>query len=357
MKFFILSLCFSHVIFASSLGVCSQGFDAFKKHVYPTLRAKCVNCHDDGADAPEHSSKDILKAYNIAKESVDFKDIEESYFLTMIDMEHWESEDSNATGMSYEDAKIMLNKWNDEGEKDCTDKVFSYVSEAITLSQSDLKKGKKIRFDLSNKSEEFKDSFFEIEVKNNLSSISPLETNFLFTRPRLTSKTGFNLKGFYIFIDNKYNSLEDVFSNLNTQKNSKIYNSSSDILPGSILSTKGLLAVDNKSLKDVHFSIGFDDLHASTDIECSDLNKFKKLERLVSKNCIGCHGDKGSTAFKRLDLTSNTCGKILERTNKSFWSRSIILDYAVHGAANHVKLSTKDMAEYIREFKIWAKTE
>jgi hypothetical protein len=322
--------------------------------VHPILRAKCVECHGDNGQAPRHSSSNVEEAYEIARRSVKIDNIEQSYFIKKVKSAHWLNYNPNSSGIEVAQAVAMLTNWVNEGESSCPSMRFSYVSKPVLVNPTALEQYQTIRFDLSQTAASLKDTFFEINYKKNAKIDSSL-SSFTFEKPRLTSLQHFNLQGFYILINGKFSSLENIFSNLNTTINAKEFDVSVSVLPGMTLSNRASVVLDEQNLPTTAIAIGFTGMKAAASgVACHNAGDFDSLLKpLIVEKCLSCHQAEGQ-AQRVVFTEDNLCEEFSQRINHKIWGRSLILDYTIRDNMAHPKIfSELERKNFSKNLQLW----
>ena len=352
---YLLLLTFSAFAGPYAQSFCQEGLESFRKHLYPTLRASCVNCHGDKGDAPGHSVSNVKDAYTVARESIDVDNVKDSYFYEMIENKHWKDEDPKEEGISLAKGYQALTAWVNNGEAGCPQKEFQYITDfKLSPKKGDTKKST-LRFDLSKVSSKLKDTFFEIDIQR-APPVGEFDGAFSLTRPRLTSEQTFKTHGFYILLNGNMSSIENTFSRIMTISNAKEFDPTDKIFPGKVLSTKQLNVVNRGNLDQVKVQIGFEKIELAQKVDCLNQKGFEEiLKPQLTNLCVGCHTTNKS-ASTRFNMKSNLCAGFSERVNQKVWSQSTALTIPLQAMAGHPDtLSQVDKARYQYFFGAWAK--
>jgi hypothetical protein len=109
--------------------------ESFSKTLYPLLRARCINCHGDGGIAIGHSVSDVEAAFKVSNTLVDFSNLENSRFTTMVRRKHWLNYDPQATGMTEDEMVSALKNWWDQGASEDVD-AFDFEAAPVLVPEN-----------------------------------------------------------------------------------------------------------------------------------------------------------------------------------------------------------------------------
>ncbi len=354
---------------------CATGLQAFAKEVHPFLRTRCASCHDSIGPGPGHAVQDVEEAYGIAKELVNFDDLPESMFVRRVRSHHWLEHDPKATGPTVEEMQQRLEAWWSQGEKDCP-LSGGLVTEPIALPMGlpSFESGKftTLRWDLSRLTPSvpnLQNAYFEIEIQKFNEPGNGITGAYRFRKPRIgTGLTSLRFKGIRILVNHRFNPLENT------------YMRASGVVPVGLLSPQGAilgefpvlsaesLVVLQRSEND-SISIAFDELKASTPIQCNRVDEFERkvLPIFVKANCFECHGGgpanmQGSGLAKELfsmnRSSAELCSQSLARMDRSVPESSALFVYPFRTRFEHPAAPTSVPASPVkRQLTEWLKAE
>lgn len=205
---------------AYSWSSCRVGLEAFRRTLYPQLRASCVNCHGDNGRATPHSQSDAASAYALAKTLVNFNDLPRSRFVRKVRTAHWTEYDEAETGMPETQMLRSLQDWWDAGERDCPP-AFSFSTSLMSVSNvlPDVAQGfKTLSWDLAGAGGSYLGCKFLLDVQRFTAASDDIPPSLRVKLPRLQCPGGkTKLVGLRVLLDGQSWPYENLYDGLNLE--------------------------------------------------------------------------------------------------------------------------------------------
>jgi hypothetical protein len=163
------------------------------------------------------------------------------------------------------------------------------------------------------------------------------------------------LQGFYILVNGRFSTLENIFSALNATINAKEFVLTTSALPGMTLSNRAAVVLDEQNLKTTSIAIGFTGMKVVTSgVSCHNPGDFEsQLKPLLVNKCLTCH-QTGAEAERVIFNEDNLCEEFSQRINRKIWGRSLILDYTIRDYNIHPHIfSETEKRNFSKSLQQW----
>lgn len=375
----------SRLIVFSFLGILSGGgclpsqastvgFEAFKKTLYPYVRANCKACH--GANqAPFFAVSDEEEAFQYSKNYVDFSQLDRSIFLERVTNGHSGGPETQTDGSEM---LSILEEWkrlwhqNPNPVPSPQRTVSSQVSLPVEVLPEGSQSWGTLQFDLAKSSPyrlDLEKVYFEIKVRR--FGLDALQ----FTRPRLgTAQKAIRVEDLNIHVvspeqsvasnRNRYQSLK------RTIQPGRLPSQMGEPLLFPVLSSRAEIRVleDGVDFSQIKISVSFKTIEAiQAGTQCRNLKDFKLdvYQLMLDRNCVYCHGGgpRGlagrSPAKDYFDLSlspEEVCRKSLQWIDVDAPSESALLTYPLWGEGGHPKI-LPFVSEVVPFWTDWIRSE
>jgi hypothetical protein len=361
---YILFIFTSLNVFAQVL--CTTGLDSFEKNIYPSLKAKCINCHSEDNLAPPHAHKDVEKAYQTALESVKFPNYENSKFVAKAKDKHWLEYDPDEVGISVEEIKKHLNAWYVNGQNDCPDEI-KFVSNAIKMPE-DLpsikdNKFRTFRWKITNDGQFFSDTFIEAKVQVFTYKEGNIPKSYRIKDVRIASLDHIQVKGIQVVVNNQVDPDENSYLFIEKPIVAANFDLDTEVWPIPMVSLKNEIVTD-RGQKEHALAFSFKEIKKieMDNSKCRNEEKFEKFmqKEFNANKCLSCHSDSTKTASQRINLSlsiNDDCIAFQKRMNFDNLRNSQVYKFIFNGHNGHPRINSFRRKIFLNSVNLWLESK